>query len=358
MSGRSKASREGGPAKQVTMADIASEAGVSKATVSRVLSNPEIVTPETRGAILDIMRKHGYVPNALARGLAGTPTRIIGVVIDELANFFFIEVTEGIDSVVSAEGYTIQLSSSKWIPEREEKLVRSLISNRVDGILIAPVAPESAAVSTLKDSGLPFVVMNCVSEDPEVSYVSTDNRKGGRIVAEYLNASLRREQTILVSGFNHQSISDRLQGFSEVFDSSMGDLIRYSNVRTYEEGYELVPLLLARNSLRTRPSAIFVLNDNVALGIVARLLELEVAVPEQVAVVGYDDIRLASFCRVPLSTVSQSVWNIGRLAAMSLLSMLDEPASPPERHLIEPQLIIRQSSPLPAERRAGPKAGS
>ena len=103
--------------------------------------------------------------------------------------------------------------------------------------------------------------------------------------------------------------------------------------------------LLARNSRRSHPSTIFVLNDNVAIGIVTRLLELGVAVPEQVAVIGYDDIRLASFCRVPLSTVSQSVWNMGRLAAMSLLTMIKDPDSPPKRHLIEPQLIIRESSP-------------
>jgi DNA-binding LacI/PurR family transcriptional regulator len=327
------------------MADIASEAGVSKATVSRALSNPAIVNPETRRTILEIMKRHSFVPNGLARGLAGTPTGIIGVVIDELANYFFIEVTEGIDSVVSEKDYSIQLSSSKWVPEREEKLVRSLISNQVDGVLIAPVSPDSAAIAILKDSGMPFVVINCIPQDPDVAFVSADNRKGGRLVAEYVNASLRGRQTIVVSGYEHQSMLDRLRGFAESFDPSRGDFVHYPDIRTYEEGYELVPLLLARNALRTVASTIFVLNDNVAIGIIARLLELGVSVPEQVAVIGYDDIRLASFCRVPLSTVSQSVWDIGRLAATSLLSSIDDPDSSPERRLIEPRLIIRQSSP-------------
>lgn len=330
--------------RQVTMADIAAEAGVSKATVSRVLSNSELVNPETRKTVLAIMKKHSYVPNSLARGLAGNPTRIVGVVIDELANFFFIELTEGIDCVMSAKDYSIQLSSSRWVPEKEEAIVRSLLSNRVDGILIAPVSPRSRAIQVLQDSGLPFVMINCISEDPGISYVSTDNLKGGRLVADYVNR-LDRRQTIVVSGYDHQSMDARFMGFSAGFDAGRSELIHYTNVRTYEEGYDLVPVLIARNSLRCLPTTVFVLNDNVAIGIVAHLLELGVGVPEQVAIVGYDDIRLASFCRVPLSTVSQSVWNMGRIAASSLLSMLEDPEAAPERHLVDPRLVIRQSSP-------------
>lgn len=331
--------------KHVTMADIAREAGVSKATVSRVLSSPELVTPDTRRAILDIMKKYSYVPNGLARGLAGTPTKIIGVVIDELANFFFIEITEGIDSILSPKNYALQLSSSKWVPQREESIVRFLLSNRVDGVLLAPLSPDSAAIATLRDSGVPFVLINCTSPDPKVSYVSCENEKGGWLVAEYLNAQ-PRPQTIVVAGFMHQSIEERLRGFSSRFDQARnGPFIQYSGVKTYEEGCDLVPLLIARNSLRSIRTTIFVLNDNVAMGIVTRLVELGIQVPEQVSVIGYDDIRLASLCRVPLSTVSQSVWNMGRIAAMSLLQMIDDPDTPPERHLIEPQLIIRESSP-------------
>lgn len=328
--------------KRITIADIAREAGVSKATVSRVISNPDLVRAKTREQILAIMESHAYIPNHLAQGLAGTPTKTIGVVIDELSNYFFIEIAEGIDRVLGSHGYSMQLSSSRWIQERETALVRSLISSRVDGILLAPVSARSESISLMQRSGMPFVLINCVPDSVAASYVSCDNYRGGQLVADYINAH-KREQTILITGFPHQTVTQRIAGLESHLDVSV-QLKRYPDIKTFEDGYQLIPLLLYREKIREIPTTLFVTNDNVAIGIINGLREHHIAIPEQVAVIGYDNIRLSALCRVPLTTVSQSIFDMGRMAAMELMDVLQSHTNEPRQHLIVPTLVIRESA--------------
>ncbi len=328
--------------KPLTIMDIAKEAGVSKSTVSRVLSKSIHVSDGTRETVRGIIAKHGYLPNHLAQGLAGTPTKVIGVVIDELANYFFIELTEGIDSVVSEENYSLQLSSSKWIPEKELQIVRSLITGRVDGILLAPVDPNSESIDVLSRSGVPFVLMNCEAEKPGISSVSCDNVSGGRIAAQHIN-SIEKDQTIVISGYPHQSVTKRLEGFTTMFNGSDGGLIHYPNIRTFDEGYEIVPVIIEENEVKKKKTAIAVMNDNVAIGVITHLLELGISIPEQVTVIGYDDIKLAAFSPIPLTTVSQSIREMGHMAAKEILRRIKEPDSEARIQLIQPKLIPRRS---------------
>jgi len=327
--------------KKVTIKDIAEEAGVSKATVSRVMSNPEMVKDVTKQKILDIMDKYSYIPNQLAQGLAGTLTRTIGLVIDELSNFFFIEIAEGIDRVLSVSDYSMQLSSSRWIQDRETKIVRSLISSRVDGILLAPVGSASESIDMVCKSGIPFVIMNCIPDDPSLAYVTCDNKLGGYLAADYIN-NLPSDQTILITGFYHQSLQDRIDGFRENYQKRT-PLKHYPNIKTFEDGYELIPILLTRDRIHQIKTTLFVTNDNVAIGIIQGLLEKGISIREQVSIVGYDNIRLSSISQVPLTTISQSIRDIGRIAALELLEMIKDPAHPHPHHLIKPELVVRSS---------------
>jgi DNA-binding LacI/PurR family transcriptional regulator len=327
--------------KKKTINDIAREAGVSKATVSRVLTRPELVNDRTRKHILSIMEKHSYIPNQLARGLAGTLTRTIGVVIDELSNDFYIEVAEGVDSVINAHDYSMQLSSSRWIPQREQDIVRSLISSRVDGILLAPVASSSKSMDLLKASGIPFIVFNCIPDDPDVAYVTCDNISGGKLAASYINDH-ERDQTIVITGFDHQSLDHRLQGFRSTLRNGE-KLTQYEDVKTFQDGLELIPILVTRNKIDRIPTTLFVTNDNVAIGIIHGLLERGITVPGQVSVLGYDNIRMSSFSQIPLTTISQSIRDMGRIAAIELLEMISDSSRPLPKHLISPQLFERKS---------------
>jgi DNA-binding LacI/PurR family transcriptional regulator len=327
----------------ITIDDIALEAGVSKSTVSRVLSRPHLVKEKTRERILAVIEKYSYTPNVLAQGLAGMPTKNIGVVVDEFSNNFYIDLLDGIDSVISEHKYTLQVMSSLWNPEREIQGIRSMLKNRVDGILLAPVSSQSSAVLELKKSGLPFVMVNCQSEDPLISYVSCDNYRGGALLAEHIN-SLDHEQIIIVSVFDHESVRDRIKGFEDHLRKGTVSITRYSNAKTYRDGYDLAPAVVNYDSLRTKKTSLFISNDYVAVGFIIRFLEMGIAIPEQAAVAGFDDIRLSALCRVPLTTVSQSVQEMGRIAARTLMEKIVLNKTEPVKHLIEPRLIVREST--------------
>jgi len=327
---------------KITIAEIAKEANVSKATVSRVLSNPSIVQEKTRLRILEIINRHNYIPNQLAQGLAGTPTKTIGVVIDELSNDFFIEIAEGVDQILSPRDFSMQLSSSRWVQEKETKIIKTLISSRVDGILIAPISDNSESIELLEQSGIPFILINCIARNNESPYVSCNNIEGGKLAAEYISRH-SKEQTILITGFLHQSLDDRIKGFSDHYKAD-APLKHYPDVKTFDEGYNLVPILIAREKIREKKTTLFVTNDNVAIGIIKGLRENNIDIPQQVSIIGYDDIRLSSISQIPLTTISQSIRDIGKIAAMELLDLIDQPDREKPHFLIEPKLIIRHSS--------------
>ena len=329
--------------KHMTIADLAKEAGVSKATVSRVLSRPHLVNVKTRERIESLVQKHSYTPNSLARGLAGMPTRNIGVVVDEFPNNFYIDLADGIDRIFSINNYFFQIMSSGWIAERELRGIRSMVNNKVDGILIAPAAPDSETVEYLKKTGIPFVLMNCQTDDSDISYVNCDNYKGGALMAEYFN-SLSQDQIIIISVADHQSVRDRIRGFTDHMSTKAERIVRYTNAKTYKAGYELTPLIVEQNSIRTKKTSLFVTNDYVAIGVITRLLEMGISIPGQAAVAGFDNIRISSLCRIPLTTISQSVIEMGSSAAMALLDLIDKKTTQPLRYIIEPRLVVRESA--------------
>jgi len=329
--------------KKITIADIAKKAGVSKSTVSRVLSNTDLVQLETRKKIEKIIEETSYVPNHLAQGLAGSPTKTIGVVIDELSNFFYIEIAEGIDTVLSADEYSMQISSSRWVPGKETQIVRSLISSCVDGILIAPVSPDSEAIDLLKHSRIPFILINCIPKDKTIPFVSCDNLKGGVLAAEHINKQ-RKKQIIIITGFNHQTMEDRVQGFFSHIQHPE-NVKRYINIKTQEDGEKLVPQLIENDRIDRIPTALFITNDNVAIGIINKLCDYHIKIPRQVSVVGFDNIQISGICRIPLTTISQSISDMGKIGAAALLEMIRNPENTAHcQTVIEPELILRESS--------------
>ena len=329
--------------KHITIDDIAKEAGVSKSTVSRVISRPNLVKDKTREKILSVIEKHSYVPNVFAQGLAGLPTKNIGFVVDEFPNNFYIDLADGIDGVISAKNHTLQVMSSLWDPEREFQGVRSMIINRAAGILMAPSSPGCKAVELLKRSGVPFVLLNCRTDDPDVSYVSCDNYHGGKLMAQYAK-TLDFEQLLILPVSDHQTVQDRIAGFEDSMDIKVWRPILSSSAKTYLDGYRIADSFVESFSLKTKKTFMFVTNDYVAIGVIAKLLELGIAIPAQVAVAGFDDIRISGLCRIPLTTISQSVRDMGRIAAETLLSRILQEKTETVKYLIEPHMVIREST--------------
>ena len=329
--------------KHITIDDIAKEAGVSKSTVSRVLSRPYLVKEKTRELILSVIEKHSYVPNVLAQGLAGMPTKNIGFVVDEFPNNFYIDLADGIDGVITAKQHTLQVMSSLWDPEREFQGIRSMVINRTAGILMAPSSPDCKAVDLLKRSTIPFVLLNCRTDDPDISYVSCDNYLGGKLMAEYVK-TLDFEQLVILPVSDHQTVLDRIAGFEDHIDMKAVRPILYSSAKTYQDGYRIAQSIVETCFLTTKKTCMFVANDYVAIGVIVRLLELGIAIPGQVAVAGFDDIRISAMCRIPLTTISQSVRDMGRIAAEILLTQVLQKKTETIKHLIKPYLVVREST--------------
>jgi DNA-binding LacI/PurR family transcriptional regulator len=185
--------------------------------------------------------------------------------------------------------------------------------------------------------------MNCQDDDPETSYVYCDNYKGGALMAEHLN-SHGKDQIIIISVVDHQSVRERIKGFTDHLNARMERIVRYTDAKTYKDGYDLAPFIVEQNSIRTKKTSLFVTNDYVAIGVIIRLLEMGISIPDQAAVAGFDNIRISSLCRIPLTTVSQSVIEMGSIAATALLNIINKTVDKPFRHIIEPRLVVREST--------------
>jgi DNA-binding LacI/PurR family transcriptional regulator len=340
--------------RNATIADIAHIAGVSTATVSRVLADSPKVTADTRERVKQVISDLDYEPNQLARSLTTARTANIAVVVQDIANPFFVEVALGVETVLRDAGYSMFLTSSAWDPEKEEELIRKLVRNRVDGIIFAPIEPEGQTVGLLKRRGIPFVLVNAQSADPEVSWVNTDNFRGGYLAAQAL-AATHAHTLVSLLGFPHQTSRTRRDGFAAGVQELKGrQSLEYrplEQVYAFEDGYECVPELIAAERIHEVPTGIFALNDDVALGVVASLIDHGISVPGQVSVVGYDDIPSAKRYQVPLTTIAQPKRQMGELAARALLHMLRNPEAGATQRELLPRLVQRSSTmPVRPER--------
>ncbi len=322
--------------------DIAAIAGVSKATVSRVLADSPNVRDSTRERIQKIISDHNYEPNFLARSLSRRKTFSVGVIVEEMSNPFFGSILSMIENVLNDKHYTMSLSSSNWLKEKELSAVKNMIRNSVDGLIVTPIALESETISILRKSPTPVLLLNNYSEDPAFSCVTSDNYQGGSLAAEHvLSLPLsERTQVIAVTGFKHQTLTERMDGFCTVMNPEI-----YEEINTYEDGLNLVPTLISRNKINSVKTCLFITNDNVAMGVQEGLLRHQLRIPGDVRMIGYDNIDFSARCRVPLTTIEQSPGEMGRIAGVEILDMIDNPGREMRKYRLPTRLIIRDSSP-------------
>lgn len=326
----------------ITIRDLARLASVSIATVSRALAGSPQVKDATRARILALAREHHFEPSAVARSLSSSRSTIIGVLIDDIANPFFVQVVKGIERGLESTGYSLTVASSNWDAGKEEDLVRTMIRNRVAGLIVAPTADNAAALEILRQSCLPFVVVNARGA-PGDAFICTDNFHGGYLAGSHLIARGVKRIALLV-GFPHPSADNRLAGFqAAVRDSGRTDLelVTCRDVRTFEEGYERAAALIAKHRLDLPASGVFALNDVVAAGFLKAAVELNIPIPGHLALIGFDDIFFAELFRFPLTTVQQPKEEMGGLAVQSLLERIADPQQPPATTVLAPRLIVR-----------------
>lgn len=344
------------PNKRVTLADIAASAGVTSMTVSRVLNQQGNVNGETSERVLRVVREMGYRRNGLARGLKRQRTETIGLVLGDIANPFAAELSRGVREVLEKRGYTLFICISEHSPKEDVEAFDALADHRADGIIVATRASRLGNVKLegLIDSGLPVALIGRDFHHPRADLVTADHFKGGYQATSHLIQTGRRRIGFIGLSLTKNVALRRFQGYVEALEEHglavTEELIvgpregddQMPGYSTEEIGYEGMTRLL---SLKERPTAIFARNDFTAVGALNAIKQAGLRVPEDIAVVGYDDIPLAAHTWPPLTTVRQPTREQGRVAAEFLLRRIEaNQESPREERVFQCELIVREST--------------
>lgn len=334
-------------ARSASVKDVAAAAGVSLGTVSNVLNRPDRVSPETRERVLRAMADLGFVRNESARQLRAGSSRTLAYVMLDASNPFFTDVASGIDAAAEAVDLSLVLCNSRNSGARELSHLALLEQQRVQGILVTPVDPESPALDEVARRGTPVVVVDRTRSDQAFCSVAVDDVLGGRLAVDHL-VDRGHTRVAFVGGPSHLGqVRDRLQGAREAWASAGRNADAFVAVETaamtVAEGRE-AGARLAGIPARRRPTAAFCANDLLALGLLQHAISSGLRVPDELAIVGYDDIEFAAAAAVPLTSVRQPRQLLGRTAAELVL---DEASNPEHTHrqvLFTPELVARAST--------------
>ncbi|MFU8874416.1 LacI family DNA-binding transcriptional regulator [Micromonospora sp. SL4-19] len=331
--------------------EVAAHAGVSLGTVSNVLNRPNAVAPATRQRVLDAIAELGYVRNDSARQLRAGQSRTIAIVVLDVANPFFTDVVRGAEQVVEEAGAMLVVCNSGEDDARERRHLELLEEQRVRGVLITPVSHDRQPdLDRLHDRGIPVVLVDRGSGRASRCSVAVDDVLGGRLAMEHLLDQGHRHVAYLGGPFSISQVADRHAGAAAALaEHDTGGELRIAKTTnlTVAAGRRAAEELLTLPA-RQRPSAVFCANDLIALGVLQEVTARGLRVPDDVAIVGYDDIEFAGAAAVPLSSVRQPREQLGRAAAQLLLEEADAGKKHQHRHVVfQPELVVRRSSQNP-----------
>jgi LacI family transcriptional regulator len=330
--------------------DVAAAAGVSLGTVSNVMNRPEMVAAGTRERVERAMLELGFVRNESARQLRAGTSRTLAYVMLDGSNPFFHDVAQGIEFAAEDADLSLFICNSNGRAEREEVHMDRLMQQRVQGILITPVNPESPTLDEVARRGIPVVIVDRIRETGGFCSVAVDDVFGGRIAIEHLVEKGHTRVAFIGGPETIGQVRERLQGAREVW-AELGlpadDLVYLPTDALIVSEGRSAGERLAGLPARRRPTAAFCANDLLALGLLQQMVRLGLRVPEDLAIVGYDDIEFAEAAAVPLTSVRQPRHLLGRTAAELLLT--ESRGGPGHQHrqvVFEPELIVRASTRL------------
>ena len=332
--------------KRVTLRDISELTGFSINTVSRALNDKEEVREDTRVKILAAAHKLGYRPNRLAKGLRSNKTGTIGVVVTDVANPFFSALVKGIARAARDLDYSIILQDSDEDYAGEEEAIQVLLAEQVDGILITPVQSQQQTIEHLAESQFPFVLVGRYFQELDTNYVVPDDYQGGFIATEHLIQQGHKRLAMVNGPLHISSARERFQGFSDALEKygvPLDESLVVNGALTVEEGIDLSRPILKGV---TRPSAVVCYSDFVAFGVMQAIREIGLLIPDDIAVVGFDDVRMSSCLQVPLTTIRSPKEELGRQAMQLLVDRLkkNHNAGETDKRKLAVELVSRESS--------------
>jgi len=330
----------------VTLKEIAEELGLSAMTVSRAINNRSNVQKKTKERILAKAQEMGYTPNHVAKSLVSKKTFTIGVVIPDISHHFFSKVISGIEEVTYANNYQLFLTNSAEDFERERKALETLRSQRVDGILISCTmeTQDCSYYQQITKSGIPIVFFDRGVPDVGISIVKVDDKNGSKKITKHMIDHGYRD----IAYFRGPDISigkDRYEGFREIMNEHQLKVREEWVIESgFQEkgGYKAMQQILELPKKRW-PRAIATVNDPVAIGAVEALREKGLHVPDDFAIGGFSDDIRAHLMNVPLTTIRQRPFDIGRIAAEKLVRTIENEDEPVVNREINTELIVRKS---------------
>jgi LacI family transcriptional regulator len=339
--------RAAGASMAIRLKDIARELGVSVITVSKALRGNTDISEATRQRILTRMKELDYQPNLTARSLATGRSFIVGLILPDLLNPFFTELAKSLGGALRKQSYGLIVSSSEENAEIEQGEIRMMLARGVDALLIASCRPNLQGFYSIHNHTTPFVLLDRPFPHLRANFVGTDDYIGGRLATEHL-IQLGRKRVAYIGSPDLSSASDRYRGFRNVLRDHDID-VRESFILSTplvdasgdNAGYQMMQQLLRGKS---RPNGVFCHNDVVAIGAMKATLDAGLSIPEDIAFVGFDNVRYSRYLQIPLTSVDQSTAQMGETAAQLALDLIAKKVDKPKNILLAPTLVIRQST--------------
>ncbi|WP_041081106.1 LacI family DNA-binding transcriptional regulator [Thermotoga profunda] len=327
----------------ITIKDVAKHAGVSIATISRVLNGSDRVSDETRKRVLKSIRELGYRPR-YNYSANGSLLRTIGVLMPDLGGYHYSEILSGIEEFAYQNSFDVMVSLTRGFPDREKKHLNEYFNRKVDGLIICTLKSEDSALEKFLQSGVPVVLVDSDVNELRVDSVNIDNFSAAYHVMKYLYEKHHKKILYVPGPKNVYASIERERGIEKFVMSHSDVEVFISNIRGFqpETGYSVVKKYLKKHGKDF--SAIFCVNDYTVLGVLTALCEEGLKVPDDVSVVGFDDAPHAPYLLPPLTTVSQPRWEMGRMATSILIDKLNNPKKNVVRNIILPAHIIERNS--------------
>lgn len=332
----------------VTIYDLAREAKVGIGTVSRCLNNHPSVSPQTRAKVMEVVKRLSYQPHAYAQRLASKKTNTISAVIPFFTNYFFIQVLQGVQDRAGELGFDLILYGVNHTSQADFYLRRSLLRGHVDGVMFFSMKFPESVVTKFEQINLPLVLVDAYH--PMFDSIHVENREGAMNATRHLINLGHKNIAMINASLETQPAQERLEGFRAALDEAglpfLMDHVVVSTIGKQdgynrEAGRESMIELLRRMQGPMRPTALFIASDVQAIGALDALRDAGIRVPEDMAIVSFDDIELAQHAR--LTTMRQPMYDMGVLALEKLLARMRHPSQPPTLTSFVPELIIRSS---------------
>jgi len=330
--------------KNITIKKIAKLAGVSHITVSRVVNGEKYVKEETKNKILKIIKKYDYEPNYFAIGLKTKKSKTIGLIVGDIENPYYARLAKGVINVCESSNYNVIVCNSQYDSELSEKYLSMLLSKGVDGLIISNIDLNIETVKNLRKKQIPLVFTNIKYDLPDLNYIKADDYLGGKLAAEYLVKSGHRKIYFLRPP-NVYGSQERIDAFKDTMTKNkiyFDDSYFSDHIFNEDDSYIATKKFISKQKDFT---AIIAGNDFIAMGAVEAVFDLGLKVPDDLSIIGYDNLKFTKIMRVPLTTIKQPKYLFGRLAAERVIELLKSPDKIIKKNgiVIKPELVERMS---------------